>query len=144
MWLGRAVPLVKRCGSLHILKCVMTKILNESIKYQPGYMNKSQNILSIRMRIEMQGFESAKLTQLMGRIGSVPGSENRTDYLMCRIARQNFVDSTEASMIEIASSNDLNSDANSEMTDDEMHAIFAANLSEVTKTRTLNDRSSMV
>ncbi len=61
--------------------------LNEDWKYKPGYQvardQKSQE-LSIRMRIEMQGYESRQLECLIGRVSEMPHRGDSIDYLMLR------------------------------------------------------------
>ena len=38
----------------------------------------------LRLRVEMQGNESARFSALLGRKNVVPGSQDRVDYMMMR------------------------------------------------------------
>ena len=62
-------------------------MLDEVFSYRPGYDfadGAKQNILTMRLRIEYQGYESRQLAALLGKMTATPGSGNRTDYLMMR------------------------------------------------------------
>ena len=65
-------------------------MLEESFNYKPGYhceKGTSQNVLTMRLRIEYQGYESRQLHGLLGKMASIPGSDNRIDYIMMRLPK---------------------------------------------------------
>ena len=62
-------------------------MLDEVFSYRPGYDfadGAKQNILTMRLRIEYQGYESRQLAALLGKMTTTPGSGSRTDYIMMR------------------------------------------------------------
>ena len=62
-------------------------MLDEVFSYRPGYDfadGAKQNILTMRLRIEYQGYESRQLAALLGKMTATPGSGSRTDYIMMR------------------------------------------------------------
>ena len=84
-------------GALSIMKCFMSNVLQENLTYNPGYaadnqLGMEQNIMSIRLRIEGEGYESAKFKSLLGNQNCAPqGSEDRIDYIMMRRYKLNEV-----------------------------------------------------
>ena len=89
IWLGNDVHPFQRKASLRILHSFSRHILEESLTYRPGYHSKDmqQHVLSIRLRIETQGYESRNLQSLMGKMNEVPGRDSRIDYLMLRLPK---------------------------------------------------------
>lgn len=73
-----------------MMRAVVKHVFNENTLFKPGYKSTDQHALSIRLRIEMQGYESAKFKSLLG--GSSTDdllSETVEDYLMLRRPRLN-------------------------------------------------------
>ena len=65
-------------------------MLDEVFSYRPGYYfadGTKQNILTMRLRIEYQGYESRQLAALLGKMTVTPGSDNRMDYIMLRMPK---------------------------------------------------------
>ena len=98
LWLGQEVDNRLKHGSLRIMSSFMINLLHENFQYKPGYsqgvdIEKEQNILTMRLRIEYQGYESVKFKQLLGSLNSPPqGWEDRTDYLMMRRQKVNLIE----------------------------------------------------
>ena len=60
-------------------------MLSEKLEYLPGYYtNMGQNIQCLRLRIEMQGYESSRWSSFFGKKNLTPGVEDRNHYLMLR------------------------------------------------------------
>lgn len=49
-------------------------------------------MLTIRLRIEYQGYESRQLSSLLGKMDSMPGMSGRVDYIMMRMPKLCDVD----------------------------------------------------
>ena len=65
-------------------------MLDEVFSYRPGYYfadGTKQNLLTMRLRIEYQGYESRQLAALLGKMTVTPGSDNRMDYIMLRMPK---------------------------------------------------------
>ena len=65
-------------------------MLDEVFSYRPGYYfadGTKQNLLTMRLRIEYQGYESRQLAALLGKMTVTPGSDNRIDYIMLRMPK---------------------------------------------------------
>ena len=85
LWLGKELEQNKILGSLRVLKAFTQGMLSEKLEYMPGYyQNMGQNIQCLRLRIEMQGYESARFRSFFGKKSVTPGYEDRNSYLMLR------------------------------------------------------------
>ena len=61
IWLGSELDSMKKSASLSILHSFSKHVLDESLHYRPGYHfsdGTKQNLLTMRLRIEYQGYES--------------------------------------------------------------------------------------
>ncbi len=108
LWLGQQVEPQKKKSSLRILQNFCKHILDDPLMYRPGYHFKTlekqeQNILTVRLRIEYEGYESRQCASLLGKIGDTPGNDSRIDYLMLRLPKltaeedeENFDSQTES------------------------------------------------
>ena len=80
IWLGCELESLKRMAGLRILQSFSKDILKENFsQYRPGYhtaSGKSQNILTIRLRIEYDGYESRQLLSLLGKSSKTSGKDN--------------------------------------------------------------------
>ena len=78
-------------AGLRILQSFGKDILKENFsQYRPGYhtsQSKSQNILTIRLRIEYDGYESRQLLSLLGKSSKTSGKDNQIDYIMLRMPK---------------------------------------------------------
>ena len=83
LWLGKELEQQKVLGSLRILNAFTQGIIGEKLEYRPGYkLSSGQNIMCLRLRIELQGYESVRFRAFLGKKSQTPGSEDRNAYLM--------------------------------------------------------------
>ena len=90
IWLGKAVPSLKRQASLRIFTSFARHILDETLDYRPGYhfsREKKNMMLSIRLQFELEGNESRQFGSLLGKMTDFPCLDNRLDYLMLRLPK---------------------------------------------------------
>ena len=119
--MGAQVDPKLRKGALRIMQSFMRNVVNENLNYQPGYLGRgsTQNILSIRLRIEHQYYESAKFKTLLGNPNSASvGWDDKIDYLMMR--RKKIDEDMDEVLME--------EEMGEIMDDEDMSDIFASNL----------------
>ena len=67
-------------------------IIDESLIYKPGYfpVSKQQKSgLTMRLRIEREGYESRQLASLIGKMTDTPNMDSKIDYIMMRTPQMN-------------------------------------------------------
>lgn len=85
LWIGKNVNAEQKRGTIHLLQVFMRDKMEESTDYQPSYLYNEMNLYSLRLRVEIEGYESFKFKSFFKK----SWKSDVNDYLMLRKPKAN-------------------------------------------------------
>jgi len=110
LWIGTNVSDENKRGTIQLLQIFMRDMMKEETAYQPTYLYDEAGIFALRLRVEIEGYESNKFKSFFKNVWR----QDVNDYLMLRRPKANVYVQEEHELLD---HNEIEDQAHAEVKD---------------------------